>query len=102
LLGNVLRIVPIITLKDGEVAEYSKVRTFNRAVDQLVEIVRLRVQGRGHARVAVLHSVAPELADSVARRIEAAVAPALLLSACVGPTVGTHTGPGAVGVAFTS
>jgi DegV family protein with EDD domain len=100
LLGNVLRIVPIITLKDGEVAEYSKVRTFARAVDQLVEIVTSRVQGRGHARVAVLHSVAPELADSVAHRIEAAVAPALLISACVGPTVGTHAGPGAVGVAF--
>ncbi|MBV8670561.1 MAG: DegV family protein [Candidatus Eremiobacteraeota bacterium] len=48
----------------------------------------------------MLHSVAPELADSVARRIEAAVAPALLISACVGPTVGTHAGPGAVGVAF--
>ena len=100
LLGNVLRIVPIVTLKDGEVAEYAKVRTFTRAVDQMVDITTSHIPGRGHARVAVLHSVAPELADSVARRIEAAVAPALLISACVGPTVGTHAGPGAVGVAF--
>ncbi len=100
LLGNVLRIVPIITLKDGEIAEYAKVRTFARAVDQLVGIVTSRIQGRGHARVAVLHSVAPELAQTVAKRIEAAVAPALLISECVGPTVGTHTGPGAVGVVF--
>ncbi len=100
LLGNVLRIVPIVTLKDGEVAEYSKVRTFTRAVDQMVEIVTSRIQGRGHARVAVLHAVAPELAESVSRRIEAAVAPALLISECVGPTVGTHAGPGAVGIAF--
>ncbi len=100
LLGNVLRIVPIITLKDGEIAEYAKVRTFTRAVDQMVEIVTSRIQGRGHARVAVLHAVAPELAQSVARRIEAAVAPALLITECVGPTVGTHTGPGAVGVFF--
>ena len=100
ILGNVLRIVPIITLKDGEVAEYSKVRTFARAVDQIVEIVTSRVHGRGHARVAVLHSVAPELAATVARRIETAIAPALLISEGVGPTVGTHTGPGAVGVVF--
>lgn len=99
-LGNVLKIVPIITLRDGEVAEYSKVRTFPRAVDQLVEIVTTRILGRGTARVAVLHSVAPELADSVARKIEQAVAPAQLIKSCVGPTVGTHTGPGAVGVAF--
>jgi DegV family protein with EDD domain len=100
IVGNVLRIVPIITLKDGEVAEYSRVRTFNRAVDQIVSIATSRIQGRGRARVAILHSVAPDLADSVARRIETAVAPALLVSNCVGPTVGTHAGPGAVGVAF--
>ena len=100
ILGNVLRIVPIITLKDGEVAEYSKVRTFARAVDQIVEIVTTRIQGRERARVAVLHSVAPELAATVARRIEATRAPALLISEGVGPTVGTHTGPGAVGVVF--
>lgn len=100
ILGNVLRIVPVITLKDGEVAEHSKVRTFARAVDQMVSIATSRIQGRGRARVAILHSVAPDLAESVARRIEAAVAPALLVSSCVGPTVGTYAGPGAVGVVF--
>lgn len=100
ILGNVLRIVPIITLKDGEVAEYSKVRTFARAVDQIVDTVSNRIQSRGKARVAILHSVAPQLAASLGGRIEAAVAPALLITSCVGPTVGTHTGPGAVGVVF--
>ncbi|HEV2037718.1 MAG TPA: DegV family protein [Candidatus Eremiobacteraceae bacterium] len=100
LLGNVLRIVPIITLKDGEVAEHSKVRTFARSVDQMVQIVTSRIPRPGHAKVAVLHSVAADLAESVARRIQTAVAPALLISECVGPTVGTHTGPGAVGVVF--
>lgn len=100
ILGNVLKIVPIITLRDGEVAEYAKVRTFARAVDQIVSIVAEKIQSRGTSRVAVLHSVAPELADSVAARIEQAVAPAFLFKACVGPTVGTHAGPGAVGVAF--
>jgi DegV family protein with EDD domain len=100
ILGNVLRIVPIITLKNGEVAEHSRVRTFARAIDQIVAIVTSRIQGRGRARVAILHSVAPDLTASVAKRIEAAVAPALLISNWVGPTVGTHAGPGAVGVVF--
>ena len=100
LLGNVLHIVPIVSLKGGELEEYAKVRTFARAVDRIVEIVTTRIQGRGHARVAVLHAVTPHLADEVSRRIEEAVAPALLISACVGPTVGTHAGPGAVGVTF--
>jgi DegV family protein with EDD domain len=98
ILGNVLKIVPIITLRDGEVAEYSKVRTFARAVDQMVEVVSARITSS--ARVAVLHSVAPELGQSVARRIEEKVRPSLIVCNCVGPTVGTHAGPGAVGVAF--
>jgi DegV family protein with EDD domain len=97
-LGNVLKIVPIITLRDGEVAEYSKVRTFDKAVDAIVEIALGQIHGRGTARVAVLHSVAPKLAAQVAARIEEAVAPVQLISSCVGPTVGTHAGPGAVGV----
>ncbi len=101
ILGNVLKIVPIITVRDGELTDYAKVRTFARAVDQIVAIVTAKIQNRSSARVAVLHSVAPELADSVAARIRTATAPALLFTACVGPTVGTHAGPGAVGVAFT-
>lgn len=100
ILGNVLKIVPIITMRDGELAEQSKVRTFSRAVDHIVSTAAEKIQSRGTARVAVLHSVAPELADSVAARIEQAVAPAMLFKACVGPTVGSHAGPGAVGVAF--
>jgi DegV family protein with EDD domain len=100
ILGNVLKIVPIITLQDGEVAEYSKVRTFPRAVDQMVAIVLSRISGNTKARVAILHSVAPELAESVSKRIEQAARPAMLIRSCVGPTVGTHAGPGAVGVAL--
>jgi DegV family protein with EDD domain len=98
ILGNVLKVVPIITLRDGELAEYSKVRTFTRAVDQMVAIVTGRLSSS--SQVAVLHSVAPELAQSVVDRIQRHVRPARLVCSGVGPTVGTHAGPGAVGVAF--
>ena len=99
-LGNVLQIVPIITLKDGLVAEHSKVRTFARAVDQIIDIVASKVPRKNHARAAVMHSVAPELAEKVRKRIQEAIEPASLITTCAGPTVGTHAGPGAVGVFF--
>lgn len=99
-LGNVLQIVPIITLKDGLVAEHSKVRTFPRAVDQLIEIAASKVSSKKHARCAIMHSVAPELADKVRARLETALEPASIITTCAGPTVGTHAGPGAVGVFF--
>lgn len=100
LLGNVLQIVPIITLKDGVVSEHSKVRTFARAVDQIIDIVATKVPQKRHARCAVMHSVAPALAQKVRERLEAAIEPASMITINAGPTVGTHAGPGAVGVFF--
>ncbi len=99
-LGNVLKIVPIITLTDGLVAEHSKVRTFGRAVDQIVELVKTGAPAKASARCAVMHTVAPELAESVAQRVREAIDPVSLIICNAGPTVGTHAGPGAVGVFF--
>lgn len=100
LLGNVLKIVPIITLRDGRVAEYAKVRTFARAVDEIVTRAVEQMRGCAHARCAVLHGAAAHLAEEMAQRIREAVQPSLLLVSGVGPTIGTHAGPGVVGVIF--
>jgi fatty acid-binding protein DegV len=100
MVGNVLKIVPILMLKDGEVTEYAKVRTFARAVDLLVQTAIDRIPAKGRARVAILHSVAPELAASISERIRAATEPVFEITCDIGPTVGTHAGPGAVGVCF--
>src|SRR5579863_237511 len=100
LVGNVLKIVPILTLVDGSIKEFAKVRTFQRAVDQLVDVVTAKLKAAGDVRMAVLHSMAPELAAAVAQRISAKVAPRSMYICAVGPTVGTHAGPGAVGATF--
>ncbi|HLW37775.1 MAG TPA: DegV family protein [Candidatus Eremiobacteraceae bacterium] len=100
IVGNVLKIVPIITLREGAVAEYGKVRTFPRAVDQVVDITIGKIRSKGTARCAVLHAAAADLANSVAQRIRDAVQPTLMIVNSVGPTVGTHAGPGAVGAIF--
>mgnify|MGYP001450547481 CR=1 FL=1 len=100
LVGNVLKIVPILTLVDGTLKEFAKVRTFNRAVDQIVEIATSRLQGAPGARLAVIHSMSPDLAHAVADRISEAVKVRSMYICPLGPTVGTHAGPGAVGAIF--
>ena len=100
LVGNVLKIVPILTIEDGRIKEVAKVRTFARAVDRIVEMVLEQTAGKTGVRFALIHSLAPALAKDVADRITAAVTPASLIVCPVGPTVGTHAGPGAVGVFF--
>jgi DegV family protein with EDD domain len=100
LVGNVLKIVPILTLVDGSLKEYAKVRTFARAVDQIVEIATTRLAGSRGARVAVIHSMSPDLAQTVSDRLSAAARLGSIYICPVGPTVGTHAGPGAIGAIF--
>ena len=99
-VGNVLKIVPILTVVDGTLKEYAKVRTFARAVDQVVDIATARLAGSHGARVAVIHSMSPELAQKVSDRLSAAVQLGSIYVCSLGPTVGTHAGPGAVGAIF--
>ncbi len=100
LLGSVLNIKPILEVRDGAVEPLDRVRTFPRALDRLVEEVRRStVEWGGRARVMVAHADQREMAAEIARRAgEAAGEPAELID--VGPVIGCHGGPGAVGLAF--
>ncbi len=100
LLGSVLNIKPILEVRDGAVEPLDRVRTFPRALDRLVEEVgRSAAQWGGRARVMVAHADQREMGAEVARRAgEAAGEEAELID--VGPVIGCHGGPGAIGVAF--
>jgi len=101
----VLRVVPILTLSDGEVKECAKVRTFGRAVDYMVEAMKSALSGSvgvwppgSGVRCVVIHAIATELAQSIARRLHDVIPAQDMMICGVGPTVGTHAGPGAAGV----
>jgi DegV family protein with EDD domain len=100
LLGSVLNIKPILEVRDGTVEPLDRVRTFPRALDRLVEEVsRSAAEWGGLARAMVAHADQREAGLVVARRVgEAAGEPAELID--VGPVIGCHGGPGAIGVAF--
>jgi DegV family protein with EDD domain len=99
LLGSVLNIKPILEVRDGTVEPLDRVRTFPRALDRLVdEVSRSAAEWGGHARAMVAHADQRDAGLEVARRVgEAAGEPAELID--VGPVIGCHGGPGAVGVA---
>ena len=100
LLGSMLSIKPILEVREGKVEPLDRVRTFPRALDRLVEEVGRSAAGwGGRARAIVAHADQREAGLEVARRVgEAAGGPAELID--VGPVIGCHGGPGAIGVAF--
>lgn len=98
LVGNVLRVRPILGVRDGRVEPLERARTITRALDRLVDRVVEGVGGEP-ADVVVTHALAPERADELWERLRERVEVARELTTVFGPVLGTHTGPGAVAVA---
>lgn len=97
ILGGLLDIKPLITLDAGVVAAGGRVRTRGKAVTALAE----HLAGRSVARYGLIHSgveAVPRLIEAIAERTGLAVDDPIVAE--LGPVVGTHTGPGVLGVAF--
>lgn len=100
LVGNVLRVKPILTLRDGRIEPVERARTITRALDHLVDRVAEHLDGVP-ADVIVTHALAPERAAQLLDRLRERITVASELTTVFGPVLGTHTGQGAVAVAAT-
>ena len=95
LLGSVLQVKPVLCIRDGLVTPLERVRTFDRALSRVIELVKAVDRGQGVCAV-VGHADAEEAAERVARELEP-IADTLMIQP-LGPVVGAHAGPGVVGV----
>ena len=99
-LGTLMNMKPVLELRDGRVEPVDRIRTKGKALDRVLELVVEQVQGRTPVRLATLHANASEEAKSVLERAEKELKPIESIFSAVSPTVGTHTGPGTVGLTF--
>jgi DegV family protein with EDD domain len=95
LVGSVLQVKPVLCIRDGLVTPLERVRTFERALNRVVELARAVDRGRGVCAI-VGHADADEDAERIGRELEP-VAETLMIQP-LGPVVGAHAGPGVVGV----
>ncbi|MFQ6015537.1 MAG: DegV family protein [Anaerolineae bacterium] len=100
LLGTLLNIKPILHLVDGRIEPLDRVRTKRAAVRRLLEQVAERVSPGAPVHIAVLHAQAVEEAQQLETEVQARFNCRELYLAEIGPVVGTHTGPGTVGLVF--
>lgn len=98
LLGSILNIKPMIIVRDGEVHELGKARTFAKA------LVRLQAVARESAPIdslSVLHATSPQIAQQMAEDLSGLLTvDKKPFIARFGPALGTHLGPGAVGISL--
>ena len=100
LLGTALRIKPILCVKDGQIDALARVRTKRKAVARMLELVEERVQRGAAVHVAVFHAQAVEEALALQQEVRARFDCAEMHLSEIGACIGTHVGPGAVGLAF--
>jgi len=100
LIGNALNVKPVLELRDGRVEPLERVRTKKKAVDYMIGYIADRVAGKSRLQLATLHADAEaearELLDTASKRLN----PVETVLTEVSPVVGTHTGPGTVGLAW--
>lgn len=96
LLGSLLSIKPVVQVKDGVVEEESKQRTRSRSVEYLANKVKADAPLE---YLAVIDGAADDIGTLVGE-LEGVEVDHPVVRAELGPVVGTHTGPGTVGVCY--
>lgn len=99
-IGSALNLKPILAIQDGRVEGIERIRTKSKAQDRILELCIEKVNRRSPVRLASLHANAAEDAKALLARAEQALSPIESIFTEVSPTVGTHAGPGTVGLAF--
>ena len=97
LVGTALDLKPILGLADGEIRPLDRVRTRGRAVARLMELFRRDLPTE---HVAVMHAHAPEEAERMRSVLAEELPGNEVHVGQIGPVLGTHVGPGAVGMAY--
>jgi DegV family protein with EDD domain len=95
LLGSMLSIKPVVEVRDGVVEEAGKVRTRSKALRAIAD----KVRAQPIESLAVLHGQATDL-DEFLELIADVHPPGEVVVGVVGPVIGTHAGPGVLGVTF--
>jgi DegV family protein with EDD domain len=90
LMGAMLSIKPILTIKDGEMAPLTRVRSPAAGLDYLYNFVP------GFSKieaVAVEHATTPAEADGLVERLSSIISEERIYRSIVSPVLGTHAGP---------
>ncbi len=97
LLGSVLNVKPMISIKGGEVVPVGQVRSRSKGIERLVNSVK---DATNIQDLAVAYSTTLEDAQAISSRIAPMFTTGKIRLARLGTTLGVHLGPGTIIVFF--
>ena len=97
--GSLLSVKPILSIRDGDVVPLKRVRGTQKALDEFRAVLVAESADVPSLRVGVAHAAAPERLAALESVIHEARPQATLeVATSLGAVVGTHAGPGTVGL----
>lgn len=100
LLGTLLKVKPILILQDGAIEPCEQVRSKRKALVRMLDLVEEHLGGQSpQARVAITNALVTDEAQALAQELTERLSCTEPPIADIGPVIGTHTGPGVIGVA---
>ncbi|MEH7109462.1 DegV family protein [Bacillus sp. JJ1764] len=99
-IGSLLNIKPIASLEGAEYTPVTKVRSYSQVVKFMVKQFTEDVKGKTIQRVGIAHAEAYEIAAKIKEGIYEVTGFQDVEIDYTGPTVSTHTGPGAFALMY--
>ena len=102
-VGTALKLKPILWFQDGKIEAKEKIRTLNKAQERLVQLIVEIMENHNHISLGLVHADAEEKAHEVLQKTIEALGEDRVTETVVtpvSPVVGTHTGPGTIGICY--
>lgn len=100
LLGTAMKLKPVLSVQDGVVTSIESVRTSRKAQKRVLEIIQEEIGDRTPVRLATLQANAEEEAQALLNLAKEEMDVIEIIKSQVSPVIGTHVGPGTVGLAY--
>ena len=94
-LGNLLNVKPILQLKDGELGLLEKTRGKKKAIGEIVKKIPADVR-----KIGICYAINIDEAKDLKKKLEKNFPNALISLDGLGPVIGSHLGPEALGLCF--
>ncbi|MGH2498524.1 MAG: DegV family protein [Candidatus Limnocylindria bacterium] len=100
LFGSLLSLKPILEVADGRVEPIDKVRTREKAIARLKEIIASRIPAGSRIHACTLHTNDPERARALGEWAERTFHCVEYWTTEAGPVIGARGGPGVIGLCW--
>jgi DegV family protein with EDD domain len=99
-LGSLLGITPLLEINDSKIESIGTPKGLDQGIDMVMELLKVRFTSEEPLFCSVMHTMNPSGAAKLANELLDSFNIIDLIHAKIGPTIGAHIGPGAIGTAI--